>query len=175
MKERGDESCMKSPPLIALYLCLYFLWLGSETTVCWVHALHMQMVAWTETISKASTVSTFFYGVWNLLSGFIITEPQIPGWWIWFMYLAPSHWSFYVSSNLSCLRWASGLTDVSSLNCICSQCWDLSHLSLRHTLIIEGLPVADSHASNIVRRALSCHSWAMSLHCLRMTQDSKSQ
>lgn len=36
------------------------------------------------------------YAVWNLMAGFIIPQPKVPGWWIWLLYLNPAHWSFYV-------------------------------------------------------------------------------
>lgn len=41
------------------------------------------------------------YALWNLMAGFIIPKPRVPGWWIWLLYLTPTHWSFYVRGSLS--------------------------------------------------------------------------
>ena len=37
----------------------------------------------------ATVASSLFYAVWSLYTGFLITKPNIPGWWIWFYYLCP--------------------------------------------------------------------------------------
>ncbi|KAK0605737.1 hypothetical protein LWI29_030203 [Acer saccharum] len=41
----------------------------------------------------AAVISTAFYSLWNLLSGFLIAKPNIPGWWIWFYYINPFSWT----------------------------------------------------------------------------------
>ncbi|EIE26053.1 ATP-binding cassette transporter [Coccomyxa subellipsoidea C-169] len=41
----------------------------------------------------SSVASTLFYAIWNLFSGFLITLPQMPGWWSWYLWLCPVFWS----------------------------------------------------------------------------------
>ncbi|XP_010262843.1 PREDICTED: ABC transporter G family member 31-like [Nelumbo nucifera] len=41
----------------------------------------------------AAVVSSAFFSLWNLLSGFLIPKPNIPGWWIWFYYICPVAWT----------------------------------------------------------------------------------
>ncbi|CAH1419416.1 unnamed protein product [Lactuca virosa] len=41
----------------------------------------------------AAVVSAAFYSLWNLLAGFLVPKPLIPGWWIWFYYLCPIAWT----------------------------------------------------------------------------------
>lgn len=38
-------------------------------------------------------LSSFFYSLWNLFSGFLITRPQMPPWLSWYYYLNPVSWS----------------------------------------------------------------------------------
>ena len=40
-------------------------------------------------LQLATVASSLFYAVWSLYTGFLITKPNIPGWWIWFYYLCP--------------------------------------------------------------------------------------
>ena len=49
------------------------------------------------TNSEQRNLQVIAYAVWNLMAGFIIPKPRVPGWWIWLLYLNPAHWSFYVS------------------------------------------------------------------------------
>ncbi|KAG9455141.1 hypothetical protein H6P81_008045 [Aristolochia fimbriata] len=53
----------------------------------------MMAVGLTPTQQLAAVVSSAFYSLWNLLSGFLIPKPQIPGWWIWFYYICPIAWT----------------------------------------------------------------------------------
>ncbi|PON66387.1 ABC type transporter protein [Parasponia andersonii] len=43
----------------------------------------------------AAIVSSAFYGLWNLFSGFIIPRPRIPIWWRWYYWGSPVAWSLY--------------------------------------------------------------------------------
>ena len=49
-------------------------------------ALPTSATAWPQ---LATVASSLFYAVWSLYTGFLITKPNIPGWWIWFYYLCP--------------------------------------------------------------------------------------
>nr|QVT92296.1 ABC transporter [Salvia miltiorrhiza] len=53
----------------------------------------MMVVGLTPNQSFASVVASLFYSLWNLLSGFLVPKPNIPGWWIWFYYICPIAWT----------------------------------------------------------------------------------
>ncbi|GAU19343.1 hypothetical protein TSUD_336300 [Trifolium subterraneum] len=55
----------------------------------------MMAVAVTPNNHVSTIVSSAFYAVWNLFSGFIIPRPRIPVWWRWYSWLNPVAWSLY--------------------------------------------------------------------------------
>ncbi|KAL9463298.1 hypothetical protein AB3S75_001161 [Citrus x aurantiifolia] len=55
----------------------------------------MAAVAVTPTHHIASIVSTLFFGLWLLFSGFIIPRPRIPKWWRWYYWANPIAWTLY--------------------------------------------------------------------------------
>ncbi|XP_021906480.1 pleiotropic drug resistance protein 1-like isoform X2 [Carica papaya] len=55
----------------------------------------MMAVAITPNFHIASVISSGFYGIWNLFSGFIIPRPRIPGWWRWYYWVCPVSWTLY--------------------------------------------------------------------------------
>ncbi|WOH15074.1 hypothetical protein DCAR_0934609 [Daucus carota subsp. sativus] len=65
------------------FTLLYFTFYGMVT------------VAVTPNPNIAAVFSTFFYGLWNLFSGFIIPVTRIPVWWKWCYYLSPFSWTLY--------------------------------------------------------------------------------
>ncbi|KAK1265096.1 Pleiotropic drug resistance protein 13 [Acorus gramineus] len=56
----------------------------------------------TPTQHLAAVVSSAFYSLWSLLSGFLVPKPKIPGWWIWYYYICPVSWTLrgIISSQL---------------------------------------------------------------------------
>uniref|UniRef100_A0A6J1C459 ABC transporter G family member 31-like n=1 Tax=Momordica charantia TaxID=3673 RepID=A0A6J1C459_MOMCH len=62
----------------------------------------MMAVGLTPSQHMAAIVSSAFYSLWNLFSGFLVPKPSIPGWWIWFHYLCPVSWTLrgIISSQL---------------------------------------------------------------------------
>ncbi|XP_043723662.1 ABC transporter G family member 31-like [Telopea speciosissima] len=50
-------------------------------------------VGLTPNLQLAAVISSAFYSLWNLLSGFLVPQPYIPGWWIWFYYICPLAWT----------------------------------------------------------------------------------
>ncbi|KAL8027252.1 hypothetical protein ABFX02_14G083200 [Erythranthe guttata] len=60
---------------------LYFTYLG------------MMLIAITPSYSIAAILQTSFYTMLNLFSGFLLPRPQIPKWWVWLYYVAPTSWS----------------------------------------------------------------------------------
>ncbi|XAR69345.1 Xenobiotic-transporting ATPase [Bertholletia excelsa] len=55
----------------------------------------MMAVAVTPNHNIASIVSSAFYGMWNVFSGFIIPKTRIPVWWRWYYYICPVAWTLY--------------------------------------------------------------------------------
>ncbi|KAJ7527147.1 hypothetical protein O6H91_16G039300 [Diphasiastrum complanatum] len=70
----------------------------------------MMTVAISPNHQFAAIISSLFYGLWNLFSGFLIPRPSIPIWWRWYSWTNPVAWTLYglvtsqlgdVTSNLS--------------------------------------------------------------------------
>ncbi|KAL0447519.1 UNVERIFIED_CONTAM: Pleiotropic drug resistance protein 1 [Sesamum latifolium] len=55
----------------------------------------MMTVAVTPNYNVASIISSFFYIIWNLFSGFIIPRPRIPVWWRWYYWATPVAYTLY--------------------------------------------------------------------------------
>ncbi|XP_027181577.1 pleiotropic drug resistance protein 1-like isoform X1 [Coffea eugenioides] len=55
----------------------------------------MMTVAVTPNANIAAIVSSAFYALWNLFSGFMIPKPRIPVWWRWYYDLSPVSWTLY--------------------------------------------------------------------------------
>ncbi|XP_039117320.1 ABC transporter G family member 44-like [Dioscorea cayenensis subsp. rotundata] len=55
----------------------------------------MMAVGLTPNYNVASIVSSAFYGIWNLFSGFIIPRPRMPVWWRWYFWACPVSWTLY--------------------------------------------------------------------------------
>jgi ABC-type multidrug transport system ATPase subunit/ABC-type multidrug transport system permease subunit len=53
----------------------------------------MMSVGLTPNYNVASVVSTAFYALWNLFSGFITPRTRIPIWWRWYYWLSPIAWT----------------------------------------------------------------------------------
>ncbi|KAL3696050.1 hypothetical protein R1sor_010126 [Riccia sorocarpa] len=62
----------------------------------------MMAVGLTPSEIVAAVVSSAFYSLWNLFSGFLIPRPSMPGWWVWFYWISPVAWTLYglISSQL---------------------------------------------------------------------------
>ncbi|KHG29050.1 ABC transporter G family member 31 [Gossypium arboreum] len=79
-----------------LYLIIMFL------TFTYFTFYGLMAVGLTPSQHMAAVVSSAFYSFWNLLSGFLVPKPRIPGWWIWFYYICPVAWTLkgIISSQL---------------------------------------------------------------------------
>ncbi|XP_061343409.1 pleiotropic drug resistance protein 1-like isoform X2 [Gastrolobium bilobum] len=55
----------------------------------------MMAVAVTPNQHISTIVSSAFYAVWNLFSGFLIPRPRMPIWWRWYSWGDPVAWSLY--------------------------------------------------------------------------------
>ncbi|KAK7349157.1 hypothetical protein VNO77_06301 [Canavalia gladiata] len=64
-------------------------------TLCYFTFYGMMAVAITPNHHVASIVGAAFYGIWNLFSGFVIPQPNIPVWWRWYYWACPVAWTIY--------------------------------------------------------------------------------
>ncbi|WOL15051.1 hypothetical protein Cni_G23832 [Canna indica] len=55
----------------------------------------MMAVGLTPNYNIASVVSSAFYGIWNIFSGFLVPRPSIPIWWRWYYWACPVAWTLY--------------------------------------------------------------------------------
>ncbi|KAF7849922.1 hypothetical protein BT93_L0123 [Corymbia citriodora subsp. variegata] len=55
----------------------------------------MMAVGMTPNHHIASIVSSAFYAIWNLFSGFIVPRTRIPIWWRWYYWACPVSWTLY--------------------------------------------------------------------------------
>ncbi|KAK9027297.1 hypothetical protein V6N11_067135 [Hibiscus sabdariffa] len=55
----------------------------------------MMTVAVTPNHNIAAIVSSAFFAIWNLFSGFIIPRTRIPIWWRWYYWACPVSWTLY--------------------------------------------------------------------------------
>ncbi|KAK8562398.1 hypothetical protein V6N12_010479 [Hibiscus sabdariffa] len=81
-----------------LFLYLVFMFL----TFTYFTFYGLMAVGLTPSQQIAAVVSSAFYSLWNLLSGFLIPKPRIPGWWMWFYHICPIAWTLkgIISSQL---------------------------------------------------------------------------
>ncbi|QCE00887.1 ABC transporter G family member 31 [Vigna unguiculata] len=77
----------RTPAKFFLYLVFMFL------TFTYFTFYGMMAVGLTPSQHLAAVISSAFYSLWNLLSGFLIPKSSIPGWWIWFYYICPIAWT----------------------------------------------------------------------------------
>ncbi|XP_050370923.1 ABC transporter G family member 31 isoform X3 [Argentina anserina] len=70
-----------------LYILFMFL------TFTYFTLYGMAAVGLTPSQHLAAVISSAFYSVWNLHSGFLIPKPNIPKYWLWFYYICPVAWT----------------------------------------------------------------------------------
>ncbi|DBA79271.1 TPA: hypothetical protein ACH3X2_007820 [Trebouxia sp. C0005] len=89
--------------MIVYWMCWFqrdagkFFWflLFNYLTLIYFTFFGMMAVALTPNIKLAAVCSAYFYSLFNLFAGFTITQPNMPGWWIWFSYINPIFWTVY--------------------------------------------------------------------------------
>ncbi|KZV20014.1 pleiotropic drug resistance protein 1-like [Dorcoceras hygrometricum] len=74
-----------------LFWYLFFMYF----TLLYFTFYGMMTVAVTPNHNIAAIVSSAFYALWNLFSGFIIPKTRIPVWWRWYYYICPISWTLY--------------------------------------------------------------------------------
>ncbi|KAG5064098.1 hypothetical protein JHK85_005281 [Glycine max] len=76
----------RAPRKFFLYLVFMFL------TFTYFTFYGLMAVGLSSSQHLAAVISSAFYSLWNLLSGFLIPK-AIPGWWICFYYICPIPWT----------------------------------------------------------------------------------
>ncbi|KAL3650914.1 transcription factor [Castilleja foliolosa] len=76
---------------VKFFWFLYFLFFSLLYFVLY----GMMTVAVTPNHNVAAIISSFFYGIWNLFSGFIVPRPRIPIWWRWYYWATPIAYTLY--------------------------------------------------------------------------------
>ncbi|GLT32733.1 hypothetical protein SLA2020_073780 [Shorea laevis] len=83
-------------PMIGYYASAYkvfWYFLAMFCTLLYFNYLGMALASLTPNFLVPAILSSVFYTLGNLFTGFVIPQPQIPGWWIWLYYLTPTSWS----------------------------------------------------------------------------------
>ncbi|WOH15112.1 hypothetical protein DCAR_0934649 [Daucus carota subsp. sativus] len=62
-------------------------------TLLYYNYMGMMVVSITPTYPVAAILQSSIYTMFSLFSGFIIPQPRIPKWWLWFYYLIPTSWT----------------------------------------------------------------------------------
>ncbi|KAL4419611.1 hypothetical protein ABPG77_001665 [Micractinium sp. CCAP 211/92] len=72
----------------------WFFW-DFLLTLTYFTVLGIAAVNLTPSVPLSNVLCSFFFGFWNLLSGFLIPMPAMPGYWVWTAYINPVQWSIY--------------------------------------------------------------------------------
>ncbi|XP_044464596.1 pleiotropic drug resistance protein 1-like isoform X2 [Mangifera indica] len=89
---------------VIVYAMLGFEWTASKFfwylfimyfTLLYFTFYGMMSVAVTPNHNIAAIVSSFFYLMWNLFSGFIIPRTRMPLWWRWYYWICPVAYTLY--------------------------------------------------------------------------------
>lgn len=72
----------------------------------------MMAVAVSPSVQLAAVISSGFYSIWFLFSGFLIPRPRMPVWWRWYSYLDPgnAHHGFEGDGSCGMSRWYNPVT-----------------------------------------------------------------
>ncbi|KAG6387940.1 hypothetical protein SASPL_153136 [Salvia splendens] len=77
--------------VVKFFWYLFFMYF----TLLYFTLYGMMTVAVTPNHNIAAIISSAFYAVWNIFSGFIVPKTRIPVWWRWYYYVCPISWSLY--------------------------------------------------------------------------------
>ncbi|XP_039026087.1 pleiotropic drug resistance protein 1-like isoform X2 [Hibiscus syriacus] len=89
---------------LIVYTMIAFKWTAAKFfwflffmyfTLLYITFYGMMTVAVTPNHHISAIVSSAFYGIWDLFSGFIIPRPIIPKWWRCYYYICPVSWTMY--------------------------------------------------------------------------------
>ncbi|XP_059459725.1 pleiotropic drug resistance protein 1-like [Corylus avellana] len=87
-----------------VYAMMGFEWTASKFlwylffmyfTILYFTFYGMMTMAITPNHNIAAIVSSAFYAIWNVFSGFIVPQTRIPMWWRWYYWACPVAWTLY--------------------------------------------------------------------------------
>ncbi|KAL0021570.1 hypothetical protein WJX77_010078 [Trebouxia sp. C0004] len=89
--------------MVVYWMCWFqidagkFFWFMLYTFVTLVYFTFFGMiaVALTPNLKIAAVCTSYMVTVFHLFAGFVITQPNMPGWWVWLPYLNPIFWTVY--------------------------------------------------------------------------------
>ncbi|KAL8462869.1 hypothetical protein ACS0TY_033755 [Phlomoides rotata] len=77
------------------FLNLFWYLIFMYFTLLYFTFYGMMVVAVTPNHNIAAIISSSFFALWYLFSGFIIPKSRIPVWWRWYYYICPISWTLY--------------------------------------------------------------------------------
>ncbi|KAF8101841.1 hypothetical protein N665_0201s0154 [Sinapis alba] len=86
-------------PMMGLYASAYKVFWSLYSMFCnllCLNYLAMFLISVTPNFMVAAILQSLFFVAFNLFAGFLIPLPQIPKWWVWLYYLAPTSWTLNV-------------------------------------------------------------------------------
>ncbi|AEE79095.1 ABC transporter-like protein [Arabidopsis thaliana] len=101
---QAAEFVIVTYPMIGFYPSAYKVFWSLYSMFCSLltfNYLAMFLVSITPNFMVAAILQSLFYVGFNLFSGFLIPQTQVPGWWIWLYYLTPTSWTLngFISSQ----------------------------------------------------------------------------
>ncbi|KAK3219635.1 hypothetical protein Dsin_013605 [Dipteronia sinensis] len=76
---------------IKFFWYIFFMY----STLLYFTLYGMMTVAVTPNYHIAAIVSSAFYAIWNLFTGFVVPQKRIPVWWRWYYWMCPVAWTLY--------------------------------------------------------------------------------
>ncbi|KAL2345195.1 hypothetical protein Fmac_006480 [Flemingia macrophylla] len=76
---------------VRFFSFLYFMF----TCLTFYTLYGMTIVSLTPSYQIAAVCNSFFSGVWNVFTGFLIPRTEIPIWWRWYYWATPNAWTLY--------------------------------------------------------------------------------
>ncbi|KAL3141609.1 hypothetical protein ABBQ32_004850 [Trebouxia sp. C0010 RCD-2024] len=107
--------------MVVYWMCWFqidagkFFWflLYTYVTLIYFTFFGMIAVALTPNLKIAAVCTSYMVSLFHLFAGFVMTQPSMPGWWVWVTYLNPIFWTVYglIESQVANLDALVTLTD----------------------------------------------------------------
>ncbi|KAJ4977274.1 hypothetical protein NE237_002380 [Protea cynaroides] len=72
---------------------IFWYYYAMFCVLAYFNYLGMMLLSLTPSVHVAATLSSAFYTMLNLFSGYLMPKPEIPKWWLWLYYLCPTSWT----------------------------------------------------------------------------------
>ncbi|KAI4344716.1 hypothetical protein L6164_011910 [Bauhinia variegata] len=83
-------------PMIGYYRSAYKIFWSFYSMFCnmlYFNYLGMLLVSLTPNVQVCAILTSPFYTMLSLFSGYLVPKPHIPKWWLWLYYLCPTSWA----------------------------------------------------------------------------------